>query len=276
MINRIIVALVLIPIATILVIFGETSSFIALELCVFLMMLELYKMMENSGIKLNKRSGLTLGLILPAIYYYDFNNEKFLLLSLLISGSTIFFIIKRVLDDNIKESMISISYTLFVIAYIPLLFSHLIAIKGMFSEKIVFLSYNIDKGRAWLFITLVIALGSDASAYFVGKIFGKNPLSPKISPNKTIEGFLGSMLFGIIFSIYIKEKMGTSIISSLTLGFGGSVLGQLGDLGASIFKREFNVKDTGKLLMSHGGILDRCDSILFVAPFVFYFLKFMV
>jgi phosphatidate cytidylyltransferase len=278
MLNRFLVAAVLIPIVSILIIFGEFSSFLTLELFIYLMMWEFYSMVEKSGIKVNKVSGLILSTVLPAAYYFNFLNDRFTSISFFIAIATIFFIVKRVIDNNIRESMKTISYTFFGVVYISFLFSHLIAIKSLFSEKMVFLSLEMDKGRVWLFLTLIIALGSDAAAYFVGIYLGKRALSPNISPKKTVEGFLGSIFFGLIFSIYLylNRDLELNIIQSLTVGFGGSVLGQLGDLGASIFKREFNVKDSGKIFMSHGGVFDRCDSLLFVAPFIFYFLKFMV
>ena len=116
---------------------------------------------------------------------------------------------------------------------------------------------------------------NDSFAYMIGKKFGKQKLFYSISPHKTVEGFLGGLLFccisASIVSRYIDESISTS--NWLTMAIIISIFGTLGDLIESKFKRESNVKDSGKIMPGHGGILDRLDSIIFASPYIYLFLK---
>ncbi len=116
---------------------------------------------------------------------------------------------------------------------------------------------------------------NDSFAYMVGKKFGKQKLFYSISPHKTVEGFLGGLLFCCISASIVSRYVDDSITTSnwLTIAIIVSVFGTLGDLIESKFKRESNVKDSGKIMPGHGGILDRLDSIIFASPYIYLFLK---
>ena len=116
---------------------------------------------------------------------------------------------------------------------------------------------------------------NDSFAYIVGKKFGKQKLFYSISPHKTVEGFLGGLLFCCISASIVSRYVDDSISTSnwLTIAIIVSVFGTLGDLIESKFKRESNVKDSGKIMPGHGGILDRIDSIIFASPYIYLFLK---
>jgi len=116
---------------------------------------------------------------------------------------------------------------------------------------------------------------NDSFAYMVGKKFGKQKLFYSISPHKTVEGFLGGLLFCCISASIVSRYIDDSISTSnwLTMAIIISVFGTLGDLIESKFKRESNVKDSGKIMPGHGGILDRLDSIIFASPYIYLFLK---
>ena len=116
---------------------------------------------------------------------------------------------------------------------------------------------------------------NDSFAYMVGKKFGKQKLFYSISPHKTVEGFLGGLLFCCISASIVSRYVDDSISTSnwLTMAIIVSVFGTLGDLIESKFKRESNVKDSGKIKPGHGGILDRLDSIIFASPYIYLFLK---
>ena len=116
---------------------------------------------------------------------------------------------------------------------------------------------------------------NDSFAYVLGKSFGKQKLFYRISPHKTVEGFLGGLLFccisASIVSRYIDDTLSTP--NWLIIAIIVSVFGTLGDLIESKLKRESNVKDSGKIIPGHGGILDRLDSIIFASPYIYLFLK---
>ena len=135
----------------------------------------------------------------------------------------------------------------------------------------------VENGLQYVIFALLIIWTTDSGAYFTGKKFGKKKLWPEISPNKTIEGFLGGIAAAINFALVFQWI--TPISSSYTIliivTILASVFGQVGDLVESALKRQFNVKDSGNLLPGHGGILDRFDSLLFVLPLL-HFLHFVV
>lgn len=121
---------------------------------------------------------------------------------------------------------------------------------------------------------LIIIWSNDTFAYLVGKNFGKRKLYEKISPKKTIEGLVGGMVFGTIAALIIAistESLNTFhwIVLSIII----SVTGTIGDLVASKFKREANIKDSSNLIPGHGGFLDRLDSLIFVSSFVYLYLQ---
>jgi phosphatidate cytidylyltransferase len=125
-----------------------------------------------------------------------------------------------------------------------------------------------DAGLQFIIFALLVVWSTDSGAYFTGRKFGKNKLWPEISPNKTVEGFFGGILIAVVSAcvmqfIYPFEKPWFILILVTIVS---SIFGQLGDLVESAIKRHYDVKDSGKLLPGHGGILDRFDSLLFVLP----------
>jgi len=132
---------------------------------------------------------------------------------------------------------------------------------------------RLDAGRDWLYLVLFATFGSDTSAYFIGKAFGKHKLAPGISPGKTWEGAVAGVIGGVI--ICLLFMLDTPL--QLPLGYGHavilgvliSVFGQIGDLVESLLKRSFGAKDSGSIMPGHGGILDRLDSLLFAGAVVY-------
>lgn len=134
--------------------------------------------------------------------------------------------------------------------------------------------YIREYGLTLILYSLFITWATDSGAYFIGRALGKRKLWPEISPNKTVEGFIGgivcALIVGILFSLFsnIPASMLKLIIITAVL----SVFGQMGDLVESALKRHYDVKDSGRILPGHGGILDRFDSLLFVWPLISYLL----
>ena len=155
--------------------------------------------------------------------------------------------------------------------YIPYFLSHIIYIR------------NMELGNVYIWLVFVGAFLTDTCAYFVGCAIGGKKLCPSISPKKTVAGAIGGVvgcglsfiLFGIIINSFFAGSLHGAKLSFeklFALGLMISVISQIGDLVASILKRQCGIKDFGKLLPGHGGILDRCDSIILVAPAIFLFL----
>ena len=137
-----------------------------------------------------------------------------------------------------------------------------------------------EYGQALVFLPLCISFGSDTLALFDGMLCGKHKLAPRVSPKKTVEGAIGGLIGGLfgmaVFKLIGEAALDAALIdwtSVLLFGLLGSVVGQIGDLSFSVIKRAFGVKDYGHLLQGHGGILDRFDSVTFVAPFVWLALQ---
>jgi len=129
-----------------------------------------------------------------------------------------------------------------------------------------------EEGLVYLFYALFVVWVTDSGAYFVGRRFGKRKLWPEISPNKTVEGFFGGIISGLVVAILfilfssIQIPFFQLIIVTIII----SIFGQMGDLTESALKRHYGVKDSGNLFPGHGGILDRCDSWLFVLPLLHF------
>lgn len=136
----------------------------------------------------------------------------------------------------------------------------------------------LENGIVFVWLIFIGAWGSDTCAYCVGKLCGKHKLPSALSPNKTIEGclggILGAALIGFLFAFAVMSDSSYWWKFAL-IGGVSSVISQIGDLTASAIKRNHDIKDYGKLIPGHGGILDRFDSIIFIAPIVYYLLVFM-
>jgi phosphatidate cytidylyltransferase len=126
-------------------------------------------------------------------------------------------------------------------------------------------------GPRYVFLTLTLAWMGDTGGYTFGRLFGRVKLYPEVSPKKTREGLLGSIVFstGSALLAHFTYLPALSLLSALLLGFLGAVLGQAGDLVESLLKRSLGAKDSGNVLPGHGGLLDRIDALLVVSPLVY-------
>lgn len=142
---------------------------------------------------------------------------------------------------------------------------------------IILLPFLNDEYRPHLIIGILVMMWvNDSFAFLIGKNFGKRKLFPSVSPKKTIEGFIGGFVFSIVAAgvIYYFNR-DLSLMNWLILAVITSILGTIGDLIQSKFKRHANVKDSGTLIPGHGGFFDRLDSLLFAAPFVYLYLHYI-
>ncbi|MFZ5438617.1 MAG: phosphatidate cytidylyltransferase [Myxococcota bacterium] len=133
-----------------------------------------------------------------------------------------------------------------------------------------------NDGGLWVLAALVITWGNDTMAYFAGRLFGKHKLYPEVSPNKTWEGFFGGFV-GAIGFLFVQRAFffpALTVVDCFVLGSLGSILGPAGDLCESMLKRAYGVKDSGKIIPGHGGMLDRIDALIFNAPMVLLYVQF--
>lgn len=192
------------------------------------------------------------------------NNYLLYVVALSTSAIIAILFIKVVLS-SMKTSIIDIMITFFGICYI------------VFFLSFIALLHGIENGKYLIWFILIAAWGTDTCAYFVGSRFGKHKFT-KISPKKSIEGCIGgtigAILITIIYTFAINKLAGLEIsyIYISLIGFILSILSQIGDLSASSIKRAMEIKDFGNLIPGHGGMLDRIDSIIFIAPFAYFLL----
>ncbi len=196
--------------------------------------------------------------------YFDVSRSSSILLllaALFVSGKCIAFLF------NVQQRPIAPSSKfVYLIGYVILpiiLITKIPCVDGSFNPKIIISIF-------------ILIWANDTFAFVVGKSIGKHKLFERISPKKTIEGFLGGLVFAAIFAVliakfFILQPLFNWIVIALIL----SAIGTIGDLVESKFKRVAGVKDSGKIMPGHGGILDRLDSIIFAAPFVFLFYQIM-
>ena len=136
---------------------------------------------------------------------------------------------------------------------------------------------GLHGGDALLFLFGLLWLG-DTAAMFVGKALGRHKLAPSVSPNKTVEGFLGGIggaaVIGVVMYFWKFPHVGLGHI--MVIAAGASICGQLGDLVESMWKRSLGIKDSSAIIPGHGGVLDRFDSLLFAAPFMYAYLALVL
>lgn len=134
----------------------------------------------------------------------------------------------------------------------------------------------MEQGRYLVLLTVLLAFITDGGAYFAGVFLGKHRGITKVSPNKSVEGYIGGFATGIIFSVLyglvisLITSMPVNYISLTAIGLLGALVTELGDLAFSFIKRQYGVKDYGNLLPGHGGMLDRFDSMIFCGPVVLF------
>ncbi len=200
-------------------------------------------------------------------------------------GLLVFLVISGLIAELVKrrpKPITNVSTTLLGAVYVGWLFSYLTLLRGMpdlLHDHTQVLKPPIPGTTVgeWLVIYVTTSTWlSDVGALFIGRRFGRTPLAPEISPNKTLEGSVGGLLASLIlggaFGVFLHIPPLHAFVLSLLCGMAG----QVGDLSESALKRDLGLRDFGDLLPGHGGILDRIDSLLFAAPMAYYYIAFFL
>ena len=136
---------------------------------------------------------------------------------------------------------------------------------------------QMPNGAHLIFFLMGVAWSGDIGAYLIGRKFGKHKIIPAISPGKSLEGYIAGIAFSCVTALALCNWLlpDVKLFHAIILGTGLTIVGQIGDLAESLLKRGANVKDSGSLMPGHGGILDRCDSLIFITPALYYYVRLM-
>jgi len=253
---RIITAIIGIPLLLVLLYFGGVAWWGAFIVIGATALFEYFQMMTAKGHK----PLYLIGYILMALIFCSVNNSSILIpgLGVILVLSACYMVIAYP-QVNIND----VSLSFFGAYFISYLLSY------------AFHIYYLSNHFLIILLALLLTWGSDTGAYFTGKLWGKKHLAPALSPNKTIAGAWGGIAFSMMVAVLFFQLIEWGQLSpayALVLGMAASIMAQLGDLTVSGMKRYFGVKDSGRIIPGHGGVLDRLDSFLFVLPLMYYFI----
>ena len=258
--NRIIVSLIMLPVVSLVIAAGGWVFNLAVAAILGVAAWEYWRMVKSGGFQ---PSAVLLigGVVLMTLlrYQFEFTGSQFgasVLILLTMAACT------RSYELSHNQPASDFAITLAAIFYLGWLGSYLISLR------------SLPNGIWWTFLALPAAWVADIGAFFVGRQFGRHKLSPRVSPNKTWEGYLGGIPVAVIFCALLALPLAAYIpvtpFKGGLIGLVVSVLAPIGDLGESMLKRQFNIKDTSNLLPGHGGIMDRIDSTLWASVIGFY------
>lgn len=253
--TRIISGIILLPLLLLLVI-GGTPLYVAEIIMISIAMHEFYYAFEAKDIK----PIYLLGYIFAA--YLGVKHILGLPAAAIYIMTYVLFVVAIIYMLSGKKNIIDVSVTFSGFFYVGIFFDCVIATKN-----------GLANGDIYVWLIFIIAFATDIFAYFSGYFFGKHKLIPSVSPKKTIEGSIGGILGSTVGCMIFGHFFGLDIVHMLVIGLTGSIIAQFGDLFASSIKRYVGIKDYGKLIPGHGGVLDRFDSVILVAPFVYNAIK---
>lgn len=259
--TRLISGIVLVIIALATIISGSWILFFTLLAVSLIGMRELYKVMKVSD---EHVTVLELVGYLGAVLYYiamkaDFGNYG--TMAIIISMILILFVYVFGYPKYHAEQVMA---AFFGVVYVAVMLSF------------IYLTRSLPDGKFLVWLIFLCSWGCDTCAYCVGMLIGKHKMAPVLSPKKSIEGAVGGVagaaLLGVIYAAATQGKMAEY---ALICAF-GALISMVGDLAASAIKRNQNIKDYGKLIPGHGGILDRFDSVIITAPVIYYLAKMIL
>ena len=265
--KRVAVAVVAAPLILWAAWHGDVAFFVFIEVIILLGVLEFYQLTKTKGMHPNRVLGVVAGLILGAQIYFRYPAAAGLWLTPML---LVVLLVLVELFRNKGSALHNLGATLLGFAYVAGLWSFLLLIREL--PHVANVSY--ESAGTWLVMLLATIWVCDTAAYFAGLAFGRHKLFERVSPKKTWEGAIGGLIFAILMAIashywFVRDLR---LIDSMAIGFMIGTIGQLSDLAESLFKRDAGVKDSSGLIPGHGGVLDRFDSEMLVAPLVYLYL----
>jgi phosphatidate cytidylyltransferase len=269
--RRVIVALILFAGSIALVFWGALPFAFEILFLSIVGVAEFYDMSVRKGIRPSRSSGF-IAVILLVAFSYQGKDEYFAPFLLgLVMITMLMYLFRKGFHVS---SFLDVGVTVLGFLYVGWFFSYLIKIRLIEGNPFNLLGYQIERGAGLVLLLVFANHLTDVGAYFAGKSFGKHKMAPHVSPNKTIEGAIGGMIGALAGAFLIGSLLKISKTDLLTIGILCGIFSQLGDIWASVLKRDVKVKDSGNLILGHGGVLDRFDSLLFSAPVFFYYMKY--
>jgi len=262
MLKRLLTALIIVPPFLLVIRFGPPYAVVILiSIAAVMGLYEFYQMTlpkQGAGAKIG---AILLGAILCALFQWAPSGMIFLSVFVIL---LIIFFGYALFSAELSQLPSRIALTFLGIIYVPFLLSHITLIN------------KLPQGVFWVLLLIATVWIGDTFALAFGSWLGRHKLSPRISPHKTIEGFFACFV-GAILTVFVCKSLflpTLTIADALMVATGIAFFGQLGDLSESMIKRGAKVKDSGTMIPGHGGMLDRLDSFLFAAPFLYNFLAY--
>lgn len=260
----------------ILILAGHVYYTLAIGLLVTLAVLEYAALLKKQDLRPQTEVMLLVSLLFLVLihvnaYHYGLERTE----SLRICERTLTFMLIIVffttlaielLRGNPEQGLVNAAANLFGTVYIGFMFAYILLIRFIPGED----------GLVYTLFLVLVTWANDTAAYFIGIKFGRHKLSPRISPNKSVEGLLGGLFGGLAGAAIVGLFFQKPLLLMIILGTLVVVIGQFGDLIESIIKRNAGVKDSGSFLPGHGGVLDRFDSLLLSAPVVYYSVTYLI
>ncbi|HZI89687.1 MAG TPA: phosphatidate cytidylyltransferase [Candidatus Polarisedimenticolia bacterium] len=273
---RVLSAVVFLPLLVLLARLGGFFFLGFAMLFIGLALREFYVMVEGKGLRAHWKSGFLAALLFPIGFYARLRaqrTEEWHLAGLL-TVLLIAMLLAELRRGASKQTLVNTSATLLGVLYIGWLGSHVVALRELPST----LGAPYANGMSFALLPFFLAWACDTAAYLVGRTWGRHRLAPHVSPGKSVEGAIGGLLACVVAAAVARVWFAPYLtpIAALALGLIVGVFAQLGDLVESLLKRDAEAKESSSLIPGHGGVLDRFDSILFVAPLVYYFLLWEV
>ncbi len=269
---RVIVGVVFVPCIVFLCWIGGTSLF------VFVTLVVLFGLREYHGIAVAKDTDPNWFIGVPAAFLLCLDawleagsNAPLILTALLLLAAA-----AEVFRKSRHSPFQNVAATVFGVLYIGLLGSHLILLGTWPIDDPAVVTLG-ERAMAPVLLAFAIPWSYDAFAYFAGRLLGRHKLLPRVSVSKTVEGTIGGLIGAVVFMFVLRYALFPflSPLHCVVMGAAGGIIAQVGDLVESLLKRDAGVKDSSHFIPGHGGILDRFDSVFYVAPFVYYYLAFV-